>query len=83
MLYDKYFATGQSVIDTILAVIRSRLSLPPLPVTEAPSPSIFGKDFTVIFLWPGQKRPKEQLKMIIIILAENNGVCFISFSGPK
>lgn len=49
-LYDKYFATGQAVIDTTLAVIRNRLNIPPLPISEEPSPSAFSKNFTVNFL---------------------------------
>lgn len=47
MLYEKYFGTIQVILDTTLAVIRHRISIPPLPVVDTPSPSIFSENFKV------------------------------------
>jgi len=47
MLYEKYFGTVQSILDTTLAVIRDRIGIPPLPVVNIPSPSIFNEHFKV------------------------------------
>jgi len=47
MLYEKYFGTIQSILDTTLAVIRNRIGIPPLPVIDTPSPSIFSENFKV------------------------------------
>jgi len=50
MLYEKYFGTIQSILDTTLAVIRNRIGIPPTPVIDTPSPSIFNEHFKVSFL---------------------------------
>lgn len=47
MLYEKYFGTIQSILDTTLALIRNRIGIPPLPVIDVPSPSIFSENFKV------------------------------------
>lgn len=47
MLYEKYFGTIQSILDTTLAIIRNRIGIPPLPVINTPSPSIFNENFKV------------------------------------
>lgn len=49
MLYEKYFGTIQSILDTTLAVIRNRIGIPPKPVIDTPSPSIFSENFKVSF----------------------------------
>lgn len=46
-LYEKYFGTIQAILDTTLAVVRDRIGIPPLPVTDTPSPSLFGEHFVV------------------------------------
>lgn len=51
MLYEKYFGTIQAILDTTLAVIRYRISIPPLPVVDTPSPSIFSENFKVSILY--------------------------------
>ncbi|XP_015365982.1 PREDICTED: exostosin-3 [Diuraphis noxia] len=48
MLYEKYFGTIQSILDTTLAVIRNRIGIPPTPVIDTPSPSIFNEHFKPI-----------------------------------
>jgi len=47
ILYDKYFATGQSVMDTILGVVRNRLLIPPVPIPDEPAVSVFSHNFKV------------------------------------
>jgi len=49
MLYEKYFGTIQSILDTTLAIIRHRIGIPPLPVIDTLSPSIFSENFKVSF----------------------------------
>ena len=43
--WEKYFATSKSIIDMILATIRTRLKIPPLPVNDEVSPSVFNGSF--------------------------------------
>ncbi|KAJ8683504.1 hypothetical protein QAD02_019296 [Eretmocerus hayati] len=45
ILWERYFGTAQSVVDTIIAVLRNRLGIPPLPAPQTPSPSIFNSSF--------------------------------------
>lgn len=47
MFYEKYFGTIQAILDTTLAVVRNRIGIPPLPVDDTPSPSIFNDNFKV------------------------------------
>ena len=49
LLYEKYFATGQNVLDTILAVVRNRLLIPPTAVLDAPNPNVFPDNLAVNF----------------------------------
>jgi hypothetical protein len=34
-------------VDTVVAVLRDRLAIPPLPIQDEPSPSVFNSTFTV------------------------------------
>lgn len=47
MLYEKYFGTIQSILDTTLAIVRNRIGIPPLPVIDTPAPSLFNEHFKV------------------------------------
>ena len=47
LLWERYFGTAQSVVDTIIAILRDRLGIPPLPALQAPSPSVFNSSFVV------------------------------------
>lgn len=47
LLYEKYFATGQSVLDTIVAVVRNRILIPPPAVSDVPALNVFPENFTV------------------------------------
>lgn len=52
LIWERYFGTAQSVVDTIVAVLRNRLGIPPLPAPQTPSPSIFNSTFVVCIHLP-------------------------------
>ncbi|XP_070534732.1 exostosin-like 3 [Ptychodera flava] len=43
--YENYFSSTKSVLDTILATIRTRLNIPAVTIPDAPSPSVFNEGF--------------------------------------
>ncbi|ESP03371.1 hypothetical protein LOTGIDRAFT_137450 [Lottia gigantea] len=43
--WESYFSTTENILDTTLAVIRTRLQIPPKPVLDEPSPSVFNASF--------------------------------------
>ncbi|XP_034250029.1 exostosin-3 [Thrips palmi] len=45
-IWQSYGASLQSILDTSLAVIRDRIGIPPPPVEDAPSPSVFNSTFS-------------------------------------
>lgn len=47
LIWERYLSTAQGAVDTIVAVIRDRLGIPPLPVPQAASPSVFNESFVV------------------------------------
>lgn len=50
LIWEKYLATTQTVVDTIIGTVRARLKIPPLAVREEPSPSIFNSSFVPLKL---------------------------------
>ncbi|PSN36588.1 Exostosin-3 [Blattella germanica] len=46
LVWEHYCSSVQSVVDTVVAVLRDRLSIPPLPIQDEPSPSVFNSTFT-------------------------------------
>lgn len=44
-IWEKYFSSTENVLKTILSAIRTRLKIPPLPMHEEPSPSVFNSTF--------------------------------------
>jgi hypothetical protein len=46
LVWERYCSSVQSVVDTVVAVLRDRLAIPPLPTQEEPSPSVFNSTFT-------------------------------------
>ena len=48
ILWEKYFGSIQSIVDSIIAVYRQRIGVPPPPINDEPSPSIFNATFKVI-----------------------------------
>lgn len=51
LVWERYFASLQAVTDTMIAVLRDRLGLPPRPITDTPS-SLFTHD-TVVCVFSG------------------------------
>jgi hypothetical protein len=47
LVWERYCSSVQSVVDTVVAVLRDRLAIPPLPIQDEPSPSVFNSTFTV------------------------------------
>ena len=45
LIWERYLSTAQGAVDTIVAVIRDRLGIPPLPAPQAASPSVFNESF--------------------------------------
>ncbi|GLG98438.1 Exostosin-3 [Gryllus bimaculatus] len=44
-LWERYCASVQATVDTLVAVLRDRLGIPPLPADEEPAPSVFNASF--------------------------------------
>ncbi|XP_064597614.1 exostosin-3-like isoform X1 [Liolophura sinensis] len=44
-LWETYFGSTERLVETLLAVVRTRLQIPPVPVMDSPSPSIFNTSF--------------------------------------
>lgn len=47
LIWERYLSTAQGAVDTIVAVIRDRLGIPPLPAPQTASPSVFNESFVV------------------------------------
>ena len=45
MFWESYFGTTQSIVHTLLAVLRTRLNIPAFPAHEERSPSVFNASF--------------------------------------
>ncbi|KAF5283760.1 hypothetical protein FQA39_LY17198 [Lamprigera yunnana] len=45
LMWEKYLASVQSTLDTIVAILRYRLNIPPLPVDSVPAVSVFNDTF--------------------------------------
>lgn len=45
LFWEKYLGSTKSIIDTMLALLRTRLHIPPFPIKEEPSPSVFNASF--------------------------------------
>lgn len=50
LLWEKYFGSIQSIVDSVIAVYRHRIGIPPPPIFDEPSPSVFNSTFTVYWL---------------------------------
>lgn len=49
-LWERYLSSLQAIIDTTLAVLRDRMSLPPPPIVDVPAVSVFSEGFVVSIL---------------------------------
>lgn len=45
LVWERYLASVQSTLDTIVAVLRNRLGIPPIPVDNIPAVSVFNDTF--------------------------------------
>jgi len=63
LVFENYFSSGLTMMKTMLAVIQTRLSIPPLPVQDTSSPSVFNSSFTPLLLdiLPMDVEPEESL----------------------
>ncbi|XP_044750897.1 exostosin-3 [Coccinella septempunctata] len=50
LIWEKYLASVQSTVDTIVAVLRDRLNIPPLPVDTVAATSVFNETFQPLFV---------------------------------
>ena len=48
-MWERYFGSTQAIIDSVLAVVRTRLGIPAIPAADEPSPSVFNDSFVVSF----------------------------------
>ncbi|XP_049801082.1 exostosin-3-like isoform X1 [Schistocerca nitens] len=46
VLWERYMSSAQAAVDTVIALLRTRLGMPPTPVLDKPSPSVFNASFT-------------------------------------
>lgn len=47
ILWEKYFGSVQSIVDSLIAVYRQRIGVPAPAIPDEPSPSVFNDTFTV------------------------------------
>ena len=47
VLWEKYFGSVQSIVDSVVAVYRHRIGIPPPAILDEPSPSVFNETFVV------------------------------------
>lgn len=77
MLYDKYFGTIQAILDTTIAVIRDRIGIPPLPVIDTPSPSIFSENFKVSLHYVDIYKYIRLCTLVYCVMKELPGYCLL------
>lgn len=64
LIWERYMGTVQSAVDTIIAVIRNRIGIPPLPAIQSSSPSVFNETFIPLKpdnIIPEPETPEESL----------------------
>lgn len=59
-IWERYLASVQSTLDTIVAVLRDRLNIPPLPVDTVPAVSVFNETFQPIQVLVGVEAEQEE-----------------------
>lgn len=60
LIWERYLASVQSTLDTIVAVLRDRLNIPPLPAETIPAISVFNETFTPIQVIVGLDTEQEE-----------------------
>jgi len=63
MILENYLSTDNKIADSLLGVLRHRLSIPSLPFKDTPSPSVFNKSFVPLLMdhLPADMEPDESL----------------------
>lgn len=63
LIWERYCSSLQTIIDTLLALLRDRLQIPPPPAVEAPAPSAFPEGFQPVKTEPivADAEPEESL----------------------
>lgn len=59
-IWERYLASVQSTLDTIIAVLRDRLNIPPLPVDTVPAVSVFNETFQPIQMVIGVEAEQDE-----------------------
>lgn len=57
-LYENYFSTTLKIIDTTLAIMRTRLDIPAVPIQDVPSVSVFNDSFVPMTLEGFEMNPE-------------------------
>ena len=62
-LLETYFSSHQAILDALLDLMRFRLSIPGLPFSDSPAPSVFNKTFSPLMMdhLPPEVEPDETL----------------------
>lgn len=60
LVWERYLASVQSTLDTIVAVVRDRLNIPPLPADTVPAISVFNDTFQPIQVIIGVDTEQEE-----------------------
>lgn len=63
LVYETYLSTGDQVLASLLALVRGRLQIPPPPLLDTPTVSVFNSSFTPLLLeeLPPDLEPEENL----------------------
>ena len=70
LIWERYLGTAQGAVDTIIASIRDRLGIPPLPAPQTPSISIFNETFVVC-----TDRYIKSTSRFVRVYDQENGTC--------
>lgn len=60
LIWERYLASVQSTLDTIVAVLRDRLNIPPIPVETVSAASVFNETFQPIQVLVGLDTEQEE-----------------------
>ena len=73
LLLETYLSNSKRILDTVLDVMRHRLSIPGLAYHDTPSPSIFNKTFKPLLMehLPPEVEPDESLGNLSLASLEN------------
>ncbi|XP_057374862.2 exostosin-3-like [Daphnia carinata] len=76
VLWEKYFGSIQSIVDSVIAVFRHRIGIPPPAILDEPSPSVFNESFVPL-------KTEAAIQDINGDLDENLGPIEPAYPSPK